>query len=68
MSDEIKILSHTLHPEGGDAVTIEVHYGSKNATILLKPRELLVAMTDQSWRAELAALASALNQAPISKG
>jgi hypothetical protein len=46
MTDEISII-HTprSYPSGGDAVTVEVRYGQKSATVLLKSAEGLRQMT-----------------------
>jgi hypothetical protein len=65
MADEIEILPPTPHPGGGDTATVTVRYGSKEATIMLKPRSSLVAMAQELWREELEELASALKTAPI---
>jgi TPR repeat protein len=64
-TDTIQILIPARDPEGGDAVTIQVRYGAKNATVMLRPGYQLSRMTDADWREELIALAEALQHAPI---
>jgi hypothetical protein len=65
MTDTIKISAPTTHPAGGDAVTINVQYGDKSATIMLRLGYLPSQMTETDWRLELATLAAALQAAPI---
>jgi uncharacterized protein len=65
MTDTIQILTPARHPEGGDAVTIQVRYGAKNATVMLRPGYPLSRKTNADWREELMALAEALQHAPI---
>lgn len=65
MADGIEIGSVMQNPQGGDAVTIEIRFAEKEATIMLRPGVFLPRMSESDWRKELEALASALRDLPI---
>jgi hypothetical protein len=65
MADEIEIGAVMHNPQGGDAVTIEIRFAGKEATIMLRPGVFLPGMKEGDWRKELEALAAALRDLPI---
>jgi hypothetical protein len=65
MADEIEIGRVMPNPQGGDAVTIEIRYAGKQATIMLRPGVFLPRMEKNDWREELNGLAAALCNLPI---
>jgi hypothetical protein len=65
MVDEIEIGAVVPNPLGGDAVTIEIRFAGKEATIMLRPGVFLPRMKESDWWKELEALAAALRDLPI---
>jgi len=63
--DDVIEISVTSGQEGADAANIQVRFGNKKATVLLRPGTMLTRMTDADWRQEFGELAAALNKTRI---